>query len=212
MRLLVREALATVGMRVEEAEEGRQALDSVRRAPPELVILDIELPGLDGLETCRALRELPGAREIPVLILTGHDDSETIDRAFEVGATDFTSKPIDFRLFQHRVRFLMRAHHAFSELSRTLSDLRNSEKRLANAQRLARVGSWEWIPGSDEMLWSAEVHRIFEIPPRAGASTYAAFLGVVHPEDRPAIEKLMSRATLRGQALVPRSPDRARRG
>ncbi len=195
MRLLVCEALTTIGMRVEEAGEGRQALDSVRRAPPELVILDIELPGMDGLETCRALRELPGAREVPVLILTGHDDSETIDRAFEAGATDFTSKPIDFRLFQHRVRFLMRAHHAFSELSRTLLDLRNSEKRLANAQRLARVGSWEWIVGGDEMLWSAEVHRIFEIPPRAGTSTYVAFLAAVHPEDRPAIEKLMSRAT-----------------
>ena len=62
MRLLVCEALTTIGMRVEEAGEGRQALDSVRRAPPELVILDIELPGMDGLETCRALRELPGAR------------------------------------------------------------------------------------------------------------------------------------------------------
>jgi diguanylate cyclase (GGDEF)-like protein len=195
MRLLVCEALATMGMRTEEAEEGRQALDRVRRALPGLVVLDIELPGLDGLETCRALRELPDAREIPVLILTGRNDSETIDRAFEVGATDFIVKPIDFRLFQHRVRFLMRAHRAFSDLSRTLSNLRNSEKRLANAQRLARVGSWEWVPGSPEMLWSEEVHRIFEIPPHAGSSTYAAFLDVVHPEDRPALEKAMRQAT-----------------
>jgi diguanylate cyclase (GGDEF)-like protein len=195
LRLLVCEALVTLGMRVEEAEEGRQALDRIRRAPPELVILDIGLPDMDGLETCRTLRELPGGRELPVLILTSHTDSETTDRAFEAGATDFISKPIDFRLFQHRVRFLMRAHRAFSELPRALSDLRNSEERLANAQQLARVGSWEWIPGSEEMLWSAEVYRIFEILPRAGASTYEAFLGAVHPEDRAAIEKAMGQAT-----------------
>ncbi len=194
MRLLVCEALAPMGMRVEEAEESRQALERIRRAPPELVVLDIELPDLDGLETCRALRELPGAEEIPVLILTGRNDSETIDRAFEVGATDFIVKPIDFRLFQHRVRFLMRAHRAFSELSRTLSNLRHSETRLANAQRIARIGSWEWVPGSQDMLWSEEVHRIFRIPPRAGSSTYEAFLEVVHPEDRPALEKAMRQA------------------
>jgi diguanylate cyclase (GGDEF)-like protein len=194
VRLLACEALAAIGMRVEEAEEGRQALDLIRRGPPELVILDIGLPDLDGLETCRMLRELPDAGEIPVLILTGHTDSDTIDRAFEVGATDFISKPIDFRLFQHRVRFLMRAHRAFCDLSRTLSNLRNSEKRLANAQRLARIGSWEWVPGSEEMLWSAEVHRIFEIPPGAGSSTYAAFLDVVHPEDKPALEKAIWQA------------------
>jgi len=194
VRLAVCEALAAMGMHTEEAWEGRQALDRVRQAPPDLVILDIELPELDGLETCRALRELPGARELPLLILTAHTDSETIDRAFEVGATDFISKPIDFRLFQHRVRFLMRAQRAFSELSRTLSDLRNSEKRLANAQRLAQVGSWEWVPGSRDMLWSDEVHRIFKIPPGAGSSTYQAFLDVVHPEDRPAFEKAISQA------------------
>lgn len=194
VRMLVTEALAATGMQIEEAEDGRQALESVRRAPPDLVILDIELPGLDGLETCRVIRGLPGGRDLPVMILTAHGDSETIDRAFEVGATDFISKPIDLQLLRHRLRFLMRAHNAFSELTRTLAGLRSSEKMLANAQRLARVGSWEWVPDTEEMLWSEEVYRIFKIPKRAGSSTYEAFLDVAHPEDRPALEKAMRQA------------------
>jgi diguanylate cyclase (GGDEF)-like protein len=194
VRLLVQEALARTGMHMEEAEDGWQALDSVRRALPDLVILDIELPGLDGLATCRMMRELPGCRDLPVMILTAHSDSETIDGAFEVGATDFINKPIDVQLLRHRVRFVMRAHNAFSELTRTLSDLRSSEKRLANAQRLARVGSWEWVPDTEEMLWSEEVYRIFKIPQRAGSSTYEAFLDIAHPEDRPALEKAMREA------------------
>jgi diguanylate cyclase (GGDEF)-like protein len=202
VQLLVHEALARTGMRIEEAGEGRQAIESVRRAPPDLVILDIELPDLDGLETCRAMRELPGGRELPVMILTAHSDSETIDRAFEVGATDFINKPIDLQLLQHRVRFLMRAHSAFSDLTRTLSDLRSSEKRLANAQRLARVGSWEWVPDTEEMLWSEEVYRIFKIPQRAGSSTYEAFLDVVHPEDRPVLEKAMRQAACEARPWV----------
>ena len=159
MRLLAGRALTAMGMTVEEAEDGQQALDSIRTSPPDLLILDIELPDQDGLEICRTVRELPGGAEIPVLILTGRNDPEVIDQAVQAGASDFIHKPIDWQLLQHRVRFLMRAHAAFANLTRTLSVLRNSERRFENAQRLARVGSWEWVPGSEEMLWSAQVHR-----------------------------------------------------
>jgi diguanylate cyclase (GGDEF)-like protein/PAS domain S-box-containing protein len=129
--------------------------------------------------------------EIPILIATSSMDSETIQRAFEAGATDVIKKPVDWQLLQHRVRFVMRASNAFSEVQHTLSELRVSEERLAKAQRLAHVGSWEWIPGSVEMLWSEEVYRILGIEFRAGASTYEAFMRVVHPDDRTVVDKAM---------------------
>ena len=194
MRVLASETLTRIGMEVEEADDGEQALASIQSSPPDLVILDIEMPGQDGLEICRAVRDLTIGRQIPVLIMTGRTDSEIIDQAFQAGANDFIHKPIDWQLLQHRVRFLMHANEASSKLGRMLSVMRDSERRMANAQRLARVGSWEWAPGSEEMLWTEEVHRIFRIPPHAGASTYAAFLDIVHPDDREAIEKAMQRA------------------
>ena len=137
MRLLVTRALTAIGMTVEEAEDFEQALDAIRTSPPDLLVLDVDMPGRDGLQICRAVRDLPGAREVPVLILTGRTDSEIIDRAFQAGASDFIKKPIDWQLLQHRVRFLMRANDAAADLTRTLSVLHDSEKRLENAQRLA---------------------------------------------------------------------------
>ncbi|MEE8166108.1 MAG: response regulator, partial [Myxococcota bacterium] len=92
-----------------EADNGQNALDAIESCPPDLVILDVGLPGRDGLEICAELRELPACRDIPVLIITGREDSKLWDRAFQAGATDFIGKPIDWQLLQHRVRFLMRA-------------------------------------------------------------------------------------------------------
>lgn len=200
IRLLAAQALATLGFQVEEAEDGESALAAVDRAAPDLVMLDVEMPGLDGFETCAALRQRPHGREIPVLVATGHTDVETIDEAFRVGATDFIKKPLDWQILQHRVRFVMRASHAFSELRSTLSDLRQSQERLANAQRIARIGNWEWTPGETEMLWSEELHRIFGVEPGPGASSYAAFLAVVHPDDRERLEKAMQAALCESKA------------
>jgi diguanylate cyclase (GGDEF)-like protein len=201
IRLLAGQALGAMGMLVLETETGQEALEAVRNATPDLIILDVELPGRDGLEVCAELRSLPAGSEVPVLIMTGRDDSEVIERAFEVGATDFIGKPVDWKLLQHRVRFLMRAHGAFSELKNTLTALRDSESRLANAQRLAQIGNWEWVPGSDEMLWSEQVHHIFEIPQQSGASSLSAFLGVAHPDDREDLEKAMTSAASESRPL-----------
>jgi DNA-binding response OmpR family regulator len=191
MRLLAHESLAGMGFAVEEAEDGERALTAFDRSRPDFVLLDVDMPGMDGFETCASLRQHSGGKEIPVLMATGLTDSETIEHAFRAGATDFIQKPIDWQLLKHRVRFLMRAYEAFSDLRQTLGDLRESQGRLANAQRLAQLGDWEWIPESSDMLWSEEVYRIFQIEPRAGASTYEAFMGVVHPDDRPILEKAM---------------------
>jgi diguanylate cyclase (GGDEF)-like protein len=190
-RHLAGQAVVTAGFEAEEAEDGELALLAVDRSCPDLVLLDVGLPGMNGFETCIELRRRNATKEIPILIVTGSTDSETIERAFAAGATDFIRKPIDWQLLQHRVRFAMRASEAFSEVRHTLSELRLSEERLAKAQRLAHIGSWEWTPGSVDMLWSEEVYRILGIELRAGASTYEAFMRVVHPDDRTIVDKAM---------------------
>jgi diguanylate cyclase (GGDEF)-like protein len=190
-RHLAGEALFAAGFEAEEAEDGERALLAADASYPDLVLLDVEMPGLNGFETCTELRRRSAGSEVPILIVTSSTDAETIERAFEAGATDFVSKPVDWQLLQHRVRFVMRASDAFSEVQDTLSELRVSQERLAKAQRLAHIGSWEWLPGSVEMLWSEEVYRILGIELRAGASTYEAFMRVIHPDDRPVVDKAM---------------------
>jgi PAS domain S-box-containing protein len=191
VRMLAARALEALGFRVEEVEDGDSALRSIDRERPDIVILDVEMPGMDGFETCRTLRLREAGGEIPVLIATGLTDAETIDRAFQAGATDFIKKPIDWQLLQHRVRFLMRAHGAFQELRHTLLDLSSSQDRLANAQRIAKLGNWEWTPGNSQMLWSDEVYRVLGVEERTEGATLEAFLSVVHPDDRNLLEKAM---------------------
>ena len=194
IRMLVLQALAAIGVETCEAESGEQALSAIQSEPPDLVLLDVDMPGMDGFETCTAIRAGSVGNEIPVMVATGLTDAHTMERAFEVGASDFIKKPIDWQVLQHRVRFLMRAYGAFADLRRTVGDLEQSKQRLGNAQRLARLGDWEWRAETDEMLWSDEAFEILEVEPGPGAASFSAFIGAVHPEDRAEVEAVMSGA------------------
>ena len=191
VRLLAARALETLGFEVEQVADGVAALEAVDRLHPDLVMLDVEMPRLDGFETCLELRRRRSSREIPVLIATGLTDTETIDRALEAGASDFIKKPLDWQILQHRVRFLMQASGTLRDLRRTLGDLGGSRTRLANAQRLAKIGDWEWEPGSSRMVWSDELYRILGLDRQTHEATLMDFLAAMHPEDRSMVEKAM---------------------
>jgi diguanylate cyclase (GGDEF)-like protein/PAS domain S-box-containing protein len=189
VRVLAARALDAMGFEVEEVEDGEAALAAVERSRPDLAILDVEMPKLGGFETCAELRRRPASRELPILIATGMTDAESIDRAFSVGASDFIRKPIDWQLLQHRVRFLMRANTAFQDLRMTLTELSESRTRLANAQRIARLGSWEWVPGSEDMRWSEELRDMLGCEEESGRPSLAKLLECVHRDDRSSVEK-----------------------
>jgi diguanylate cyclase (GGDEF)-like protein/PAS domain S-box-containing protein len=195
-RMFVTHALSEMGIGCIEAVDGMEALAKLDAALPDLVILDLEMPGIDGFETCSRIRAAERTRELPVLIATGYTDGETIDRAYDVGATDFLKKPIDFSVLRHHVRFLMRANDACAELKLPLGVLEARDRRLEGAQRLAHLGNWEWQPESNEMLWSSETFRVLGLAPHSIESTAEAFLEAVHPEDREAVWKLFRSSNL----------------
>lgn len=95
LRLAMGAALIKAGFAIIEAENGRQALDLFLTRQPELVCLDVMMPEMDGFETCAAIRKAPGGLYTQILMVTGLDDTESIERAFEVGANDFVAKPIN---------------------------------------------------------------------------------------------------------------------
>ncbi len=129
-RLLARASLEQAGFAVEEAGDGDTALSLFSSACPHLVLLDVEMPRLDGFETCRRLRGLPGNEHLPVLMMTGLDDVESIDRAYKSGATDFVTKPINWSLLCYRVRYLLRVRTAFNHLGMA-EDLRIRDRAMA---------------------------------------------------------------------------------
>src|SRR5919199_2753092 len=86
------------GFEVEQAHNGHQALDKALSSPPDLILMDIAVPGIDGLELCRRLRASTLTRTVPVLAITGYDDRHYQDRAVVAGANHVLLKPCDSAL------------------------------------------------------------------------------------------------------------------
>lgn len=176
-RLLAREALEQSGLSVEEAENGLQGLDLYQRLRPDIVLMDVMMPEMDGFGACAGIRCLPEGGFTPVLFMTGLDDEESIVRAYHAGATDFLTKPWNALVLSQRVRYMLRASAAFEALH-------ESQKRLAQAQRIAQLGNWMWHISQDTIEVSQEVYRILGVEPRDFGGTRKAYLEYVHPQDR----------------------------
>jgi len=134
IRMFAREALEQVGWEVEEAENGREACIAFEKRTPDVVLLDVMMPEMDGFATCAALRRLPGGEHTPILIMTGLDDFESITKAYDAGATDFIVKPLNAMLLTHRIRYMVRANQV-------LQELRSSQATLTQARDAAIEGT-----------------------------------------------------------------------
>ena len=124
-RLLIRECLESAGMVVVEAESGREAIELVTNHRPDFIFMDIEMPGLNGIEVCRILRDRPESEDTPILIVTGADDRETIDLGFEAGATQYITKPLNWPLLGRLVKYMLRTAEAYLTLKQNEDHLRH---------------------------------------------------------------------------------------
>ncbi|MGB8694500.1 MAG: response regulator, partial [Steroidobacteraceae bacterium] len=107
-RLMLSEAAEVAGLSVVTVDDGRSALNVGLRTEFAVALLDVEMPGMDGLEVCRALRSTAHARTLPIIMITARDDADSIRRAFEVGATDFIPKPLNLPLIPRRLEYILR--------------------------------------------------------------------------------------------------------
>jgi putative two-component system response regulator len=116
IRLLFRRLLTADGHDVVLAEDGAQALDAVRRHHPDVILLDVAMPAIDGLEVCRRLKADPVTRLTPVVLVTGQTDLSDRIRGIEAGADEFLSKPVHPHELRARVRSLSRVKHLIDAL------------------------------------------------------------------------------------------------
>ena len=194
-RRLTRATLTRAGFDVVEAQDGQKALDAMQLDMPDLVLMDVSMPVMDGFTACAKLRELPGGSRVPVVMMTGLDDVQSIERAFEVGATDFITKPINWPILSHRVRYMLRASSA-------IDDLKQNQRRLSNAQRIGEMGDWEWDVRRDRIVPSEQAWRIFGHDAAQGAMQRDGFMETVHPEDKERVSQAYERAIANGDAFA----------
>jgi PAS domain-containing protein len=144
------------------------------------VLLDVMMPGLSGFEVCQQLRARHSGALVPIIMLTGLDDGDSVQRAFDVGATDFISKPINWTLLRFRIRYVLRSAQVMKELTR-------NKESLSNAQRIARLGSWEWFVNENRVQRSDQYYRLFGQPASVFGEQMEAILEHVYVPDRPLV-------------------------
>lgn len=122
---------------LELAQDGFQALHMLKSIQPDLVLLDVMMPGMDGYEVCRRIRATPVLAEVPVILLTALDDRASLLKGIEVGADDFLSKPVDRYELTARVRTITRLNR-YRTLMEQRENLHKMAERLVAAQEEER--------------------------------------------------------------------------
>ncbi len=131
---LMRATLERDGFTVIEANDGVEGCRAYDQHRPDLLLVDVIMPRMDGYELCRELRSRSESAYVPIVVSTSLDDLPSIVRAYDAGATDFIPKPLNWLVLNHRVRYILRASRAFEEL-------RRNQERLIAAKEAAEAAS-----------------------------------------------------------------------
>lgn len=175
-------------------DNGLKAVEALSSIEFNIVLLDIRMPQMDGFEACKSIRELETGKNLPILMLTGQDDTESIKKAFEVGATDFVAKPINHVLLGFRIDYILRA-------SNIAEELRKAQQRSNNAQRIANLGHIEWNLASEIVHCSRGIREILLLPDQATFTRFDHFNDCVHPDDKARVKSAIYQSLLTGDAL-----------
>ncbi len=134
VRSLMSATLTRDGFIVIEAEDGVEGCRLYEKHHPDLLLVDVLMPRMDGYQLCRELRCNPQSAYVPIVVATSLDDLPSIARAYDAGATDFVPKPINWLVLNHRIRYILRASRAFE-------DLRRNQERLIAAKEAAEAAN-----------------------------------------------------------------------
>jgi diguanylate cyclase (GGDEF)-like protein/PAS domain S-box-containing protein len=192
-RRAIGRAATREGLEVASAEDGEAGLLAFDQRLPQAILLDVQMPGLSGFQVCEEIRRRPGGAEVPIVMMTGHDDEDSIRRAYDVGATDFLTKPIQALILQHRLRYLLRASVSMAALVR-------SERQLGNALELARMGSWRLAIQDGEFSISRQLVDLLGQDPSLHF-TVERFAEQVVEEDRPILHEGVRECMMHGRTV-----------
>ena len=120
--------LAQDGYQVSVASNGEEAIDIAKKESPQVILLDVKMPGIDGIETCKRLKEEKETQSIPVIMVTAHQDRDV--EAYLEGADDFVNKPFDKLEITFRVKSMLRIRHLNDELERAMAYIEELQKIL----------------------------------------------------------------------------------
>jgi DNA-binding response OmpR family regulator len=176
IRHLSRETLERAGFSVIEAVSGVAALTLFEKVDPDAVLLDAGMPEMDGFTVCASLRRMPAGEHVPVLMMTDPEDIISINRAYDAGATDFITKPVNQVTLGHRIRYMLRSSIA-------IESLRKSEERYELAVKAANNGLWDWDLKTNEVYYSPIWKALVGLEEAEIGNSPQEWLSRIHPDD-----------------------------
>lgn len=190
-RFLLSRQLERRGFCTQGASSGAQALTLVRQQMFDLILLDIAMPGISGLEVLTHLRTMYTSMQVPVLMVTADHRSRTIVEALQRGANDYVTKPVDIPVLMARIE---------TQLARKRAEdaLRESEERYALAMQGANDGLWDWDLRTQQLYVAPRWKAMLGYDEDEPTSACAMWFERVHPEDR-ALFKQVLEAHFAGQ-------------
>ena len=132
---VLRTMLEREGYSIGVAPDGETALKIAERFQPDLILLDVMMPGIDGYETCRRFKQMEALKSVPVIFITAKDLAEDIVEGLDSGGVDYMSKPFHYREVCARVRTHLRLNQLLKERDKLISDLIRANKKLDSAAR-----------------------------------------------------------------------------
>ena len=184
--LIAEKRLSQYGYQVLTAGTGEQGIKYALEQSPDLFLLDYELPDMTGVEVCRYLRDHHARIDKPILFIAGKEDYQSIESAFQVGATDFSSKPLNWSILTYRIQYMLRAY----EINLSLL---SSEVRLSKAQKIAKIANWEYSLADQSFKWSDSVYDLLEFKTQQHKSlTLEGFFEHIPEYDKERVQKVMT--------------------
>ncbi len=141
-RLVLRMMVERAGYQVFEATDGLKAIEMFEEVQPDVVLLDAMMPNLDGFSAAERILDIPGAEDVPIVMVTALNDDASIERAFKIGATDYITKPVILSVLRHRLNRLIRTKAAEDVLRQIIDDqriLHRIDRELGYTLNLDRV-------------------------------------------------------------------------
>ena len=190
-RILLRKELEACGFSVDEASNGGEALERLKTTEPDLILLDVIMPKIDGISTCHAIRENPRYQNIPVFMLTGVDGLDYIRRAFDAGATDFINKTTNLGFISQRIRYALRNYQLKDSLF-------SNRSQMEMAQRVAKLGYWKLDVQTSRLTLSDQARIILGYAPSQFDNTLKTYLNLIHISDQEKVRSAIDYAIWQG--------------
>jgi hypothetical protein len=190
--------LSNAGLKVLFAEDGESALEKASYALPNLILLDILMPGIDGFETCRRLKERESTKSIPVIFLTALTDTVDKIKGFSLGAVDFITKPLQYEEVLVRVETHLRLQaltkqlqtqnghleREIQERQQAQEELLRSEERFQLIAQATNDAIWDWNLRTNSVWWNEGIQKLFGYSLSEVGTDVTWWYDQIHPDDR----------------------------